>query len=274
MENLRRLMALKRKDITFIRLSKALWRRIVDIPQELAWRLPFSFTVKNRNALMQFKDIHKGKRCFIIANGPSLKHVDFSLLKDEYTIGMNRIYLMEEQNGFMPTYLACIDIYAQLLQFFDDYDGLKLPCFYNWNIRDKFSKKANQYFIKDSLSPNFSMDIPHKGYGTGKSVTYAAIQLAYYMGFSEVYLIGKDHSYQTVLKAGKSITSDGQEENHFIKKYYNPGMLWFAPDYKSEEYAYKLARKAFEKDGRIIKDATTGGHLHVFEKIEFPSLFI
>jgi hypothetical protein len=140
-------------------------------------------------------------------------------------------------------------------------------------LRDLFSKKSNQYFLKDRLKPDFSMDIAKYGYGTGFSVTYTTMQLAYYMGFKEVYLIGKDHSYNTAEKPGNTIKSNGTEDNHFIKGYYKPGMTWVAPDYQSEEYAYKLARMAFENDGRIIKDATVGGKLEVFEKIDFYSLF-
>jgi len=273
MGNIKRLLTLKRRDITISRVSKAIWRRIKDIPERLAWSMPLSFTVKNRKGIERFKDIHKGKRCFLIANGPSLKGIDFSLLKNEFTIGLNRIYMMKEQNGFMPNYLACVDMDAQLLQFFDDYNSLDIPCFYNWQIRHKFSNSENQYFIWDKLKPDFSTDLAIQGHGTGKSVTYLAMQLAYYMGFTEVYLIGKDHSYNTSERTGTSIKSDGKEDNHFIKGYYKPGMQWFAPDYETEEYAYKLAKIAFEKDGRIFKDATINGKLEVFEKIDFYSLF-
>jgi len=271
--NIKRLLTLKRSDVTLSRISKAIWRRIADIPQKAIWAAPFPFTKANRSGIEQFKNIHAGKRCFLIANGPSLKHIDFSLLKNEYTIGLNRIYLMEKETGFSPTYLACIDIEAQLSQFIDDYDNLQLPCFFNWDYRHKFSKRKNQYFIKDKLTPEFSTNIARQGYGTGQSVTYMAMQLAFYMGFNELYIIGKDHSYNTNAKSGATIKSTGKEDNHFIKGYYKPGMTWFAPDLQSEEFAYKLSRKAFEQDGRIIKDATIGGNLQIFEKIDFYSLF-
>lgn len=273
MSNLQRLRTLNKKDLTFDRLAKAVIRRITDVPLKLSWALPFDFTIKNRKRIERFKNIHAGKRCFIIANGPSLKHIDFSLLKDEYTIGMNRIYMMKEQNGFTPTYLACIDLDSQLRQFTDEYDNVNIPVFYNWKLRNLFSKKDNQHFLKDRLKPDFATDLAKQGFGTGFSVTYTTMQIAYYMGFSEVYLIGKDHSYNTNEKPGTTIKSTGQEGNHFIKGYYRPGMTWVAPDYQTEEFAYGLARKAFEADGRIIKDATVGGKLQVFEKVDFYSLF-
>ncbi len=272
-KSIKRILQIKREDIYLKRILLAIKGRLTQIPHVLLYYSPFKFYVENRNRLAKYQDIHKGKRCFVIANGPSLKNIDFNLLKDEYTIGMNRVYLMKEQNGFMPNYLACIDVKSQILQFHEEMDQLDIPCFFNFRLRHKFSKKRNQYFILGRFSSEFSTDITKKRFGNGKSVTYTAIQLAFQMGFSEVYLIGKDHFYKTKAAAGVGIKSDGNEDNHFIKGYYKPGQNWDAPDYASEEFAYKLAREAFEKSGRVIKDATIDGKLNVFEKIDFYSLF-
>src|SRR6187551_16933 len=56
--------------------------------------------------LAALKDIHKGKRAFIIGNGPSLKQTDLSKLKNEITFGMNRVYLAFPDWGFSTTYLC------------------------------------------------------------------------------------------------------------------------------------------------------------------------
>jgi hypothetical protein len=222
--------------------------------------------------MVQFKDKYKGKRCFIIANGPSLKKIDFSLLKDEYTFGMNRIYLMKEQMGFLPTFLACCDADSHIRPAHEELDALDIPCFFSFIYRKYFSKKENQFFFLERFNPAFRYDPTHS-IGAGKSITYQVMELAFYMGFSEVYIIGKDHSFNTNLAVGTKIASDGNDENHFMKSYYKPGDLWIAPDFVSEEYAYSLARKAYEKAGRVIKDATIGGKLQVFEKVDFYSLF-
>jgi len=153
-----RIKALNSKDITIRRVFSASVRRMKDIPHAIAWYMPFGFAKKNRNKLKLFKDIHKGKRCFIVANGPSLKKIDFDLLKKEFSFGMNRIYLMEKVNGFRPTYLACIDWKSQLLQFTDEYNEQTNLCFYDWNLRHLFDKKENFMFIKGKFSPAFSKD--------------------------------------------------------------------------------------------------------------------
>lgn len=269
----RRIKNLNRNEITLYRIVKAILRRISNIPHKLAWVLPFKFTIKNKERLKKFHNIHEGKRCFIIANGPSLKKVNFELLKNEFTIGMNRIYLMEKVNGFKPNYLVCIDKKSQLLQFTEEYNSQKGICFYEWDLRKKLEKKDNFYFVKSKFSPRFSGNLLEEPFGSGLSVTYTCIQLAFYMGFSEVYLIGKDHNFNTAQKAGVAVKSEKDDDNHFIKDYYKKGQRWDAPDYKSEEFAYSLAKNAYEKNGRIIKDATEGGKLEIFEKIEFKSLF-
>jgi hypothetical protein len=271
--SIKRLFFLKKTGgVSFKRVVIAIFNRIYNIPHLIYYFLPLGYSLYNRKNIEKYKNIHRGKRCFIIANGPSLNKIDFTLLKDEITIGMNRIYLMEEKKNFIPNYLTCSDVEVQLKQFKSEYDNLSIPCFFNWWTRNLFSKKDNQMFLLNRFSPDFSKELKN-GFGNVTSVTYLAIQLAYYLGCSEVYLIGKDHSYNTDAKAYSDIVSDGREANHFVEGYYKPGMFWRAPDYKSEEYAYSIARKVFEADNRIIKDATVEGKLQIFEKVDFYSLF-
>ena len=272
LNDLKRIKSIKKEDLSFLRIINAIFRRIYYIPQRLIYYIPFGFYQRNRKNLKSFNNIHNGERCFIIANGPSLKYVDFSLLENEFTIGMNRIYLMKEQNGFTPNYLACIDEKSQINQFHEEFNKVEIPCFYNFKLRNKFSKLSNQNFVLGKFSQSFAKGIS-KAYGNGKSVTYTAIQLAFYMGFKEVYIIGKDHSYNTAQKPGTGIKSDGDENNHFIKGYYKKGQNWDAPDYLGEELAYKVALDHFTKNNRVIMDATIGGKLDVFPKVTFEDIF-
>ena len=59
--------------------------------------------------ISKLRDKHKGKRGFIIANGPSLQDIDMSLLKDEITIGCNGIFNAFEKWGFHTTYFMTED---------------------------------------------------------------------------------------------------------------------------------------------------------------------
>jgi hypothetical protein len=58
----------------------------------------------SQQPLAGLKDAYRGKRCFIIGNGPSLKRTDLTKLQGEYTFGMNRIYLLFPELGFTTTF--------------------------------------------------------------------------------------------------------------------------------------------------------------------------
>jgi hypothetical protein len=272
MSRLKYIKDIEFKELSFERIKDAIVRRIVDIPHAIAWNWNFSLAKENKERLKKYHDIHKGSRCFIVANGPSLKGMDLTLLQNEITICMNRMYISLNTGDFTPTYIAVYDIDVQLLQFRDDFETLNIPKFFNWNARKYFTFKENLTYIRSGYHPYFSTDLTTDSWG-GHSVTYICIQLAYWMGFSEVYLIGKDHNYEQTGIPGQLVISTGKEKNHFMSGYYKKGMGWRIPDYKGEELAYSMALKAFEKDNRKICDATIGGKLQIFPKVDYYSLF-
>ncbi len=104
-------------------------------------------------------------------------------------------------------------------------------------------------------------------------MTMVAIQLAYYMGFSEVYLVGVDHSYQFKGTPHAEQVSEGDDPNHFAANYFGKGFRWHLPDLEGSELAYRVAKHIFQTSGRRIFDATVGGKLEVFPKVAYPSLF-
>jgi len=250
------------------RLWEAVLRRVRDLPHLGAWHLSGKAR-RSRAGMATFLNRHRGERCVIVANGPSLKQTPLHLLEGETIIGMNRVHLLKREFGFLPDYAVVSDIVSQLQHIADDLADLDIPKFVNWNGRDMVNR-GDFFYFKTTFRPRFSVDFPDGIYG-GHSVTYASLQLAYYMGFAEVVLVGKDHSYAVSGRPTAPIKSDGQEKNHFAAGYYSPGQLWRIPDYKGEEMAYAMAREAFEVDGRRVIDATVGGHLEVFPKVELAA---
>src|SRR5512146_904600 len=87
--------------------------------------------------LAALKDIHKGKRAFLIANGPSLKQTNMSKLRNEFTFGLNRIYLMFPELGFSTTYLTVVNDLV-IEQTAGDLAALPLPKFIAWRSRHHF----------------------------------------------------------------------------------------------------------------------------------------
>ena len=145
----------------------------------------------------QFKDIHKGKRCFILGNGPSLNQIDLSLLKDEITFGCNHIYLMKD---FKSSYYCIADYwvmekikneiqkaYPDIIKFSTrTHQDKVLP-----NLQNTCNIEAISYVYDETGKPQFSDDLRKGVYG-GYSIVYVMLQLAYYLGFTEIYLLGID----------------------------------------------------------------------------------
>ncbi len=215
---------------------------------------------------------HKGERCFIIGNGPSLRHTDMSKLRGEYTLGMNRIYLMFPELGFQTTYyLSVNDLVIE--QCAAEIQALKMPRFVSWRARRWLTPEPDLYFLWTTYTgPKFATDLRGRLW-EGATVTYTALQTAYYLGFAEVILIGVDHNFTTQGKPNTTVVSQGDDPNHFSPAYFGKGFRWQLPDLETSERAYRMAREAFERDGRRVLDATVGGKLTVFPKVDYETLF-
>jgi hypothetical protein len=228
---------------------------------------------KSRQALSRYHDIHRGQRCFIIGNGPSLNQTDLSLLRNEITFGMNRIYLLFPSLGFQTSYYLSINTLV-IEQCAADIQSLSMPRFLTWRARRWFSPMDSVMYLDTDYTkpPSFSENITGRIF-EGSTVTYVAMQLAFYMGFVQVFLIGVDHSFTTGGRPNETIVSDGGDPNHFSPDYFGKGFRWQLPDLHASEQAYEMAKDAYGSAGRSIVDATVGGKLTIFPKVEYGDLF-
>jgi len=227
--------------------------------------------------LSRYKNRHAGERCVIIGNGPSLNKMDLSFLRNEITFGLNRIYLGFEKWNFMPTYYVSVN---QLVLKQNMREILKIPV-------PKFLGLGSLPFIPDAENvialktvglpiggvPVFLKD-PREGIWEGFTVTYVTMQLAYYMGFSEVVIIGADHHFVTSGPANQEVISAGEDPNHFHPEYFGKGVRWHLPDLHNSEVSYRVAKIEFESAGRRIIDATVDGKLSIFPKADYKELFM
>lgn len=248
-------------------------RRLPELP--LAYLHPWRRESIRR--LRALKDVHRGKRAFIIGNGPSLRNTDLTRLRDEYTFGLNRIYLLFPELGFSTTYLVSINdlVIEQCAQ---EMAALSLPRFFAWRSRRHFqalglSQDRLPTFLYTSYTgPRFSGEVSGRVW-EGATVTNVALQLAFHMGFDQVILIGVDHSFASKGEANKTVVSDGDDPNHFSPHYFGKGFRWQLPDLETSEIGYAMARKAYEQAGRQVLDATIGGKLTIFPKVDYDTLF-
>ena len=258
--------------ITVGRLASAAARRIADLPQAWAWRYSAAARA-NRRALAALAGRHRGQRAFIMGNGPSLGSMDLAPLADEITFGMNRIYLLFDQMRFQPSYYVAINDLV-LGQFAEEISALPMPKFLNWNQRAAFPDDDSILYLRPrlALQDGFQADMRQPIY-TGGTVTYAALQLAYYMGFDEVLLIGVDHRFAAQGTPNRAEMRMGADRDHFHPDYFPAGSRWQLPDLRRSELAYALADEAFHAAGRRVLDATVDGACPVFDKVDFEGLF-
>jgi hypothetical protein len=240
----------------------------------------------DKNKLRMLHNKHAGERCFIVGNGPSLNEMDLLKMQNDVSIAVNGIFYKTDETGYCPTYYVVEDrcVMADNRARINSYEaGLKLfPSYYY----DQVTQRKNTAFFQmnrgfyEKTSPNFeiprfSTDFSERAY-CGQSVTYINLQLAYYLGFSEVYLIGIDFSYEIPESAiinGHVIESTEDDPNHFHPDYFGKGKKWNDPKLHNVLKNLELAKMVFEWSGRRVFNATKGGKLEVFERRDYDALF-
>lgn len=261
-------------DLSFERILLALRVRIAELPHTVSWKYS-RFAKENKNRIQEYKDLHKGQRCFILANGPSLANTNLDLLKGEYSFGLNRIYLNFTNSNFRPTYYLAVNELI-LEQFAEDIAALSMPKFLNWNRRFFYdNSRKDIFFIKSKMVINdsFGTDLT-KSIVVGGTVTFVALQLAFYMGFKQAILIGLDHKYvEKGIPSATETRTEKVDQSHFHPNYFPKGIKWQLPDLMRSEIDFSLAKIQYENAGREILDATPGGACPVFHRVEYSSLF-
>ncbi len=237
---------------------------------------------KDGKKLKSYKNKYAGKRCFIVANGPSLRTEDLELLhsRGEITFAMNRIFKIFPQTNWRPTYYACEDeLIAVDCQ--HEINGINakakfVPIEIKWwhdiNINDAVHFHLN-YNAEDNYEFGFSPDIAHQIDCRG-TVTCTCLQIAAYMGFSEIYLIGVDHNFQKIIDENGNIIEDKTVKDYFIEGYDSDIKESVVHNMGHTTRSYMDMKKYCDKNGKsTIYNATRGGKLEVFQRVDFDSLF-
>lgn len=220
-----------------------------------------------KKSLVKFKNCHKGKRCFIIGNGPSLSGGDLNLLgkSGEICFGCNSIFEICKMIDWKPNYYVVADymvwrqVADQFMSYIQEVDNSFIADFYyeDQDIPDNCSRFN---LLPFKYERGYSEDIACSIF-SGGNVVYASIQIATYMGFEEIYLLGVDcntlgHFYQ------RKIIPD------------NINGSWDADTWTVSYWidAFSIARTYADTHNIMIYNATRGGALEVFERVDFDSL--
>lgn len=228
--------------------------------------------------IIKVKDMFKGKRCFLIGSGPSLRVEDLEMLEaqGEICFGCNKIFKIFDETTWRPQLYCATDL--RITTFYqEEISNLDLEIMFVayrmhkelHDTMEKLRKKKNVYLFaqKDNADDTieFSEDLS-KYIFEGRTVIYSMIQLAYYMGFSEVYLLGIDFSYND--KSGY----DNKKNDHFCKNYIAEGEVVLPAPMEHCKKAFETARTFGDSHDFKIYNATRGGKLEVFERVSIDEI--
>lgn len=228
------------------------------------------------------KDKYKGERIFIVGNGPSLNKTPLYLLRNEYTMVFNRFNLMFERLNWKPDfYVVTDDLVVQ--DMYNEINREILPhvqhAFFpdlhpsNVNFKSFIENRENVYWLNTDKS-EYRNDLPNCG--INKTVVNAGMQIAAYMGFSEIYLIGVDMTFedQKVKKLNsRNWEADEHDPNHFDPRYFGKGRKYHNPTTHEMIEKFEAGKRFFNSLGVNVYNAGLGGKLEVFPRKDFASLF-
>lgn len=236
----------------------------------------------NTKRYRALKDRHKGETCVIVGNGPSLRMEDLNCLKQAEvpTFASNRIYVAFQKTLWRPTYYMCQD-FKMLQEHWQEMSHLEgCTCLFPHSIVYEFEETTEQENVifyplkyKDPYPIWFSCNLD-KIIHEGMTVTFSAMQIAAMMGFSRIYLLGVDFNYPFITNEKGEKVLDRSQRTHFADNYYNKNEAIYQPNLEASLQAYQAAKEYADARGIEIYNATRGGNLDVFPRVDFDEIFI
>ncbi len=237
---------------------------------------------RSKRKIRSLKDKYAGKRCFVVCNGPSLKAEDLTKIYEagDISVAMNHIPRIYSQTPWRPNILMCTDGCVfwpkgkELIK--KSNDGMKL-----FQYRDCFRAIGykgpklfmNLYGDENLLDhPKFSENLEEIIWSIG-TTAYESIEVARWMGCKEIYLIGCDMSYAVNLNRDGTIYYNNSGTNHFYGadkdglSNVKPVPTW------QLKLAFRAADDYSRANGFRVYNATRGGFLEEFERVDFDRLF-
>lgn len=253
-----------------------------------------SFASRQKRAILdrnrRLCGCHQGQRCFILACGPSIKEQDLKPLKGEICISVSNFFVHPDYNLIRPQY-HCLPAWGPEVkeEIWDRWvEEMRVRTgnaviFFAFADRDRNKGCENRevYYLdfsgslEDMAGHGLDLCRPVPGPATASGIP---LEVAVYMGFREIYLLGFDHDW--VLHIGH-VTNFYPLEQHVITEggSHDPG-VWDRKDLEPLFGAcfglwqqYKAIHAVASSKGISIFNATRGGLLDVFPRVQYESLF-
>lgn len=222
----------------------------------------------------------ENRRAFVLGNGPSLQIKDLEKIDKEISFGCNTLIQVLGKTSWRPTCFFAEDttFIAKYLNTKDEVEWMTQNCkilftsiinnIYD-NYRDEFNNIFFFYTKRDLENIKFEDDITRGIYAGGTSL-YSILQIAVYLGIREIYLLGVDFSFKReVYKDGKVVVNEHVQNHMSEMNQVNEGTYYMDLILRG----WLTAKEYAEQYGIKIYNATRGGKLEVFERVDFDTLF-
>lgn len=233
---------------------------------------------ENFRKLREYKDCHKGERCFLVGTGPSLTAKDLDKISGEAGFGCNMLYKLYDQTSWRPSYYCMTDrVYARY-QSTEMLKHVEAPVFTPKSSYRRMPVQSEQVIYVNDIY-DYGIYRPR-----GKMLSYCwlkasvmlfMLELAIYMGYEEIYLLGVDctntykpdgHFTRDYVKDDAKIAEQQRLESDLKKEKMTPEEMW-AHNYRRNIEAYEEIEKFAKTKGISIYNATRGGNLEVFPRV-------
>jgi hypothetical protein len=218
--------------------------------------------------------------------------MDLEFLEQDHVWGVNKCYLLFRRIKWRPSFYVAVDtrvvpdISRQINHLIRDLP--QTTFFFPGQYREQWvlQSGANVYWYREVCLNE--TDLPYgtftrdaSGWVSGvRTVTIAALQLAVYLGFNPIYLIGCDTAYSmpSTVRREKSdpdqlLSTENDDPNHFDPRYFGKGSKWHEPYVERMIFHYQQAKRVCDSLGVNIYNATVGGYLEVFPRVDYTGLF-
>lgn len=231
--------------------------------------------------LDSYRGKYSGQRCFILAAAPSLRIEDAERLSNEKTFVLNSFFKLYDRTTFRPTFYVELDPDGEEVYYgegdFNPGQFAKECAFINDVVKKRKRGYKNTVYLPVNWLDHW-VSLYRPGYNPGKnlkhsrdmlwgtydqwSVTGNTIELAAYMGFSEIYLLGIDNDYNPNVKyaTGEAVSKDFNKMDN---------VKWVHDAMAS---AYAFLDKETKRYGVHVYNASRGGKLEEFDRVNFDSI--